>query len=105
MLQSNQQIIRHKVALSNLAEELGNVSKDCQVMGLWRDRFYRYRNAVEEGGGEALFAKPQRGPNLKNRVGEQTEQAVIDMATSLPVYGQVRVSNELAQTGCVRLRQ
>ena len=34
MLQSNQKIIRHKVGLLNLAEELGNVSKACQVMGL-----------------------------------------------------------------------
>ena len=50
MLQSNQKIIRHKVGLLNLAEELGNVSKACQVMGLSRDTFYRYRDAVEEGG-------------------------------------------------------
>ena len=34
MLQSNQKIIRHKVGLLNLAEELGNVSKACQMMGL-----------------------------------------------------------------------
>ena len=31
MLQSNQKIIRHKVGLLNLAEELGSVSKACQV--------------------------------------------------------------------------
>ena len=36
MLQNNQKIIRHKVGLLNLAEELGNVSKACQVMGLSR---------------------------------------------------------------------
>ena len=34
MLQSNQKIIRHKVGLLNMAEELGNVSKACQMMGL-----------------------------------------------------------------------
>ncbi len=49
MLQSNQKIIRHKVGLLNLAEELGNVSKACQMMGLSRDTFYRYRDAVEDG--------------------------------------------------------
>ena len=49
MLQSNQKIIRHKVGLLNLAEELGNVSKACQMMGLSRDTFYRYRDAVEKG--------------------------------------------------------
>ena len=46
MLQSNQIIFRHKVGLLNLAEELGNVSKAYQIMGLSRDTFYRYRDAV-----------------------------------------------------------
>ena len=41
MLRSNQEIIRHKVGLLKLAEELGTVSKACQVMGLSRDTFYR----------------------------------------------------------------
>ena len=57
MLQSTQKIIRYKVGLLNLAEELGNVSKACQMMGLSRDTFYRYRDAVEEGGVEALLDK------------------------------------------------
>jgi hypothetical protein len=40
MLHSNQRIIRHKVGLLNLTEELGNESKACQVMGLSQDTFY-----------------------------------------------------------------
>ncbi len=99
MLQSSQKIIRHKVGLLNLAEELGNVSKACQMMGLSRDTFYRYRDAVEEGGVEALLEKPRRGPNLKNRVDEATENAVVDYAVEYPAYGQVRVSNELRKLG------
>ena len=72
MLQSNQKIIRHKVGLLNLAAELGNVSKACQVMGLSRDTFYRYRDAVTEGGVEALLERTRRGPNPKNRVDLET---------------------------------
>ena len=34
MLQCNEKIIKHKVGLLNLAEELGNVSKACQIMGI-----------------------------------------------------------------------
>jgi len=34
MLHTNEKIIKHKLGLLNLAEELGNVSKACQVMGL-----------------------------------------------------------------------
>lgn len=99
MLQSNQKIIRHKVGLLNLAEELGNVSKACQVMGLSRDTFYRYRDAVEQGGVEALLEKSRRVPNLKNRVDEETEQAVVAYAMEQPAHGQVRVSNELRKRG------
>ncbi|MEC9995347.1 hypothetical protein RCU16_03560 [Escherichia coli] len=33
MLHTNNPIIKHKVGLLNLAEELGNVSKACKIMG------------------------------------------------------------------------
>ncbi len=75
MLQSNEKIIKHKVGLLNLAEELGNVSKACQIMGLSRDTFYRYRDAVEDGGVEALLERPRRTPNLKNRIDLETEKS------------------------------
>lgn len=75
MLNSTDKIIKHKTGLLKLAEELGNVSKACQVMGYSRDTFYRYKSAVEDGGVEALFERTRRKPNLANRVDEATEQA------------------------------
>ncbi len=54
----------HKVGLLNLAEELGNVSKACQIMGLSPHTFYRYRDAVEDGGVKALLERPRRAPML-----------------------------------------
>ncbi len=99
MLHSTDKIIKHKTGLLNLAEELGNVSKACQMMGFSRDTFYRYKNAVDEGGVEALFERTRRKPNLANRVDEATEQAVIASALDFPAYGQVRTSNELRKQG------
>ena len=99
MLNTNEKIIKHKVGLLNLAEELGNVSKDCKIMGLSRDTFYRYQNAVEEGGIEALFERTRRKPNTKNRVDEQTEAAVVAHALEQPAHGQARTSNELRKQG------
>jgi len=99
MLNTNEKIIKHKVGLLNLAEELGNVSKACQVMGLSRDTFYRYKSAVDEGGVDALFEISRRKPNPKNRVDEKTEQAVLDYAIDIPAHGQVRTSNELRKLG------
>ena len=79
------------MGLLNPAEELGNVSKACQVMGLSRDTFYRYRDAVEEGGVEALLERTRRVPNPKNRVDLETEEAVVAYAVEYPAHGQVRV--------------
>ena len=89
MLYGNERIIKHKVGLLNLAEELGNVSKACQIMGVSRDTFYRYKDAVDSGGFEALIEKDRRQPNLRNRVDERTEDAVVKHATDFPAHGQV----------------
>ena len=95
MAQSTDRILQHKLGLLNLAEELGNISKACQIMGVSRDTFYRYQSAKDEGGIEALIEKPKRRPNPKNRVDPVIEQAVLDFALEYPAHGQVRVSNEL----------
>lgn len=99
MLHSNEKIIKHKVGLLNLAEELGNVAKACRIMGLSRDTFYRYKTAVEDGGVDALLDKNRRKPNSKNRVDEQTEAAVVAYAVDQPAHGQIRASNELRKKG------
>lgn len=99
MNQSTQRIIRNKIGLLNLAEELGNVSKACQMMGVSRDTFYRYQSARDEGGVDALLEKSKRQPNPKNRVEPVIEQAVLKFALDYPAHGQVRVSNELRKQG------
>ena len=78
-----------------MAEELGNVSRACKVMGVSRDTFYRYQDLVEHGGLDALIDKDRRAPNIKNRVDEATERAVIGYAIAQPAHGQHRTSNEL----------
>lgn len=94
-----QNIIKHKVGLLNLAAELGNVSRACKVMGFSRDTFYRYQAAVETGGVEALIDANRRKPNPKNRVEEIAESAVTAFALEQPAFGQLRVSNELRKRG------
>ena len=95
----NQNVIRHKAGLLNLAAELGNISKACRMMGFSRDTFYRYQTARDAGGVEALFEVSRKKPNLKNRGEEATEQAVIEFAIEYPAHGQVRASNDLRKSG------
>ena len=99
MIHTNNPIIKHKAGLLNLAEELGNVSRACKVMGVSRDTFYRYQELVEDGGIDALIEKTKRVPNVKNRVDQATEQAVQDYAVEQPAHGQHRTSNELRKQG------
>lgn len=88
MSSMSQNIIKHKPGLLNLAREPGNISKACQVMGLSRDTFYRYRNAVQQGGVRALTDANRRKPNLQNRVDLKTEDAVVALALEQPAFGQ-----------------
>jgi len=92
-------IIKNRVGLLNLAEELGNISKACKVMGFSRDTFYRYRDAMDSGGVKALLDSNRKKPNRKNRVEQFVEDAVVEFAFEEPALGQTRVSNELRKKG------
>ncbi len=96
---TEEKLIKNKLGLLKLAEELGNVSQACRVMGYSRDSFYRFRELYSEHGSEGLREISRSKPNPKNRVAPEIENAVVAMATDNPAYGQKRVSNELKKRG------
>jgi transposase InsO family protein len=94
------QSTKRKLSLLQLAEELGNVSKACKLMGYHRDTFYEVRRAFQVGGTAALIEE-KRGPRLPhpNRVSAEVEQKILDYALTFPTHGAQRVSNELRLAG------
>jgi len=92
-------VIKSRLGLLGLAEELGNVSRACKYLGYSRDTFYRYKELFDAGGEIALKDMNRRVPNVKNRIDPLIEDQVVAYAIDNPALGQVRVSNELKKRG------
>ena len=86
-MNSETKLIKSKVDLLNLAEQLNNVTRACKLTGTSRDSFYRIKQLYDRGGEEVLREMSRRKPIPKNRVDPAVEEAVVKIAFDYPAYG------------------
>ncbi len=91
---------RRKLSMLELAQQLGNVSRACKIMGYSRQQFHEIRRNFQTYGAEGLIDRlpGARGPH-PNRVPAEIEQAVLDHAMDHPCHGALRVEQELRMRG------
>ena len=93
-------LARRKLSLLELAQEIGNVSRACHVVGYSRQQFYEIRRQYQTYGAQGLIDRlpGPRGPH-PNRVAEEVEQAILQHALDHPTHGCLRVAQELSLQG------
>ncbi len=89
-------VARRRLSLLQLAQELGNVSKACKIVGYSRQQFYEVRRNFQLYGAEGLIDQlpGPKGPH-PNRVPEEVEKAILDHGLKHPTHGAQRVADEL----------
>jgi hypothetical protein len=93
-------IARRKLSLLELASELSNVSKACQLMGYSRQQFYEIRRNFQTYGAEGLLDRlPGARGAHPNRVAQEIEEAILAHALEHPCHGAMRVEQELRLKG------
>lgn len=95
-----EKIARRKLSLLELAQEMGNVSRACKIMGYSRQQFYEIRRTYQTFGAEGLVDRlpGPKGPH-PNRVSDEVEKAILDHGLAHPTHGAQRVADELVLGG------
>ncbi len=95
-----EKIARRKLSLLQLAQELGNVSKACRIVGYSRQQFYEIRRNFQLHGADGLLDRlpGAKGPH-PNRVAAPVEEAILAHALEHPTHGAQRVADELMLRG------
>ncbi len=98
-MSDKQKLIKARIGLLQLAQELGNIKAACQRAGISRSHFYEIKEAYEKHGAEGLEPKERRRPRMPNQTPPELEKQILDMTAQFPTYSYIRIADQLRLVG------
>jgi len=98
-MSTREKLIKARLGMLALAEELKNISLACKRAGISRSHFYEIKEAFEKYGRDGLAEQPRRRPNMPNQTPPEVEQQILAMTERYPTYSYMRVSGQLKLIG------
>jgi len=98
-MSTREKLIKARLGMLALAEELQNISLACRRAGISRSHFYEIKEAFEKYGAEGLAPRTRRRPRMPNQTPPELEQKILEMTERYPTFSYLRISQQLRLVG------
>jgi transposase InsO family protein len=98
-MSTKEKLIKARVGMLALAEELKNISLACKRAGISRSHFYEIKDAFERYGPEGVAPAARRRPRMPNQTSPEVERKILEMTAQFPTYSYLRISMQLKLVG------
>jgi transposase len=98
-MSTREKLIKARLGMLALAEELQNVSLACKKAGISRSHYYEIKEAFERYGSEGLAPQSRRRPRMPNETPVELVERILEMTERYPTYSYKRVSDQLRLVG------
>src|SRR3989441_11399589 len=96
---AREQLIKARMGMLALAEQLQNISAACKRAGISRSHFYEIKTAFEKYGADGLAPRERRRPRMPNETPPELVDKILEMTAQFPTYSYVRISQQLRLIG------
>jgi len=98
-MSTTEKLIKARMGMLALAEQLNNVSAACRRAGISRSHYYEIKEPFERFGAEGLARQTRRKPRMPNQTPPELETQILEMTERYPVYSYLRISDQLKLIG------
>ena len=81
-MSTTEKLIKARMGMLALAEQLNNVSAACRRAGISRSHYYEIKEAFEKFGAEGLAPQTRRKPRMPNQTPPELETQILEMTNA-----------------------